>query len=133
MSAGDESNGYHAWNIVCVGSGTDFHVYGYDATFDDTGTNETAYLLVGSLSKDNGITFSMTHQAFRFDDDFRGTGVTPYNFVSHSIEEKGYEWPKETGILDMLMDFVPWIIIALICVLLAYILWYALLGSKPKK
>lgn len=124
-AAGSSSNDLHAWNIVILES----KVYGVDVTFDATGKDSTAYLCVGAYTVNNGVTFSQSHQPFvsnNTDDLYMG------GFVSYDLEDSGYPWPAEDGgIVVKLTEFAPWIVIGLICALLAYVLYS--IGKKGEQ
>ncbi|AGI47601.1 hypothetical protein TALC_00602 [Thermoplasmatales archaeon BRNA1] len=128
MSAQSE-NDYHAWNVVVIGSGTVYSAYGIDATWNDTGSDKRAFLLAGALSEDAGITFTMSHQAFRFDSDWYGSDysayktVAPYTFMGYALSDEGYEWPADNSIVTTIVEYAPWIVVAVICALLAFVLF----------
>ncbi|MGI6009027.1 MAG: transglutaminase domain-containing protein [Methanomethylophilus sp.] len=116
------SSDLHAWNEVYIG-GT---VYAVDVTFNATGSDETAYLCSGQNTAVDGVTFAQSHQAFTNPSD-AGSGETidfcgmtlPSSYV---LSESGYDWPTEESLSDILIDIAPWIMTAIICLILVYVL-----------
>lgn len=114
QTAGNE---YHAWNVIRIDGAN----YGVDSTWNSQVSDNKSFLAVGSLTSMNGVTFSQSHQAFLVYNE-EETGLQ-YHFNAPVIETTGYDWPVEETILTSIAAYTPWIIIGLICALLAYVLW----------
>lgn len=122
-AAGTSSNVLHAWNEVVLGS----KVYAVDTTFNATGTDKTAYLCVGAYTAVDGLTFSQSHQPFVSNNTEDLQDSTPMfmgSFHIYAMNDSGYHWPAGSGTLaENMAEYAPWIIIGLICALLAYVLF----------
>lgn len=107
---------YHAWNAVEM----EGKVYAVDSTWNATGSNDEAYLAVGANTTVDGATFAQSHQAFLAHDE--SSDSIQYHFAAPVLSDGGYEWPEKEDILTNIASYAPWIMIALISVLLAYVL-----------
>ncbi len=114
-AAQSSSNGLHAWNVVELYG----KVYGVDTTFNATGGDITAYLCAGALTEAGGVTFSQSHQPFS---NNNVKGLYMGSFTSHAIEDEGYSWPADETFVTKMSEYAPWVIVGLICILLAYVL-----------
>lgn len=111
----------HMWNVVRLSIDGSLEVLGVDATFDDTGGSKEAFLLRGYSDETDGHSFVMTHQPF--------TGFyktlplwVPYTFNSPELSEDGYDFPADNDILAVITTYLPWIIMGIICAILALVL-----------
>lgn len=118
----------HAWNLVIING----IVYAVDTTWNDTSGEELRYLAVGSQSMYKGQTFLQTHQAFLIYKYNTTSSANDYyyanwfNFQLPEVEKmsaSGYTWKTDDDLGEMLREYAPWTIVALICIVLAYVLW----------
>jgi transglutaminase/protease-like cytokinesis protein 3 len=125
-AAQSSDSSLHAWNEVYI----DGKVYAVDVTFNATGDDETAYLCSGQNTAVDGVTFAQSHQAFTNPSSATVTDTADgtINFcgmtlpTSYALSESGYDWPTEESLSDILIDIAPWIMTAIICLILVYVL-----------
>ena len=126
LAAQSSENGGHMWNVVTVNCTIDdksgSYNLGVDVTFDKTSGNATAYLLSGSMTVKDSVTFSQVHQAFAPLGSDKALWVD-YDFTAPTLNSKGYTFATSEDIVAQLTHYAPWILVAIICVILAYVLW----------
>ncbi|MCQ2070994.1 MAG: hypothetical protein MJZ68_07675 [archaeon] len=115
-----ETSDLHAWDHVII----EGNVYAVDSTWN--ASHEDTYLAVGEHTVGlSGNTFSQEHQPFStYASYFKDDTASIYNFVVvEHLSPEAYEWPQpDKSIFDYLMAYSQWIIVGIICILLAYTL-----------
>lgn len=113
--ADGSKNTAHAWNVIIVDDGKTYAV--------DTAVNNRAddgtWLLAGRYTSHDGDSFGKVHLAFAFNTSTE----LKFDFESELLCNDGYEWPQSTGIMDILEEYAPWILIGAICIVLAIYLF----------
>lgn len=109
----------HMWNVVRITIDGNPEVLGVDTTFNATGNDRMAFLLCGYSDETDGDSFVKTHQAFVA---IYGATIAPYHFQSPELSKDGYTYPSDGGIIELLSTYLPWILMGIICAILAMVL-----------
>lgn len=104
-----------AWNEVLL----EGHAYGVNAAVNSTAANKSAWLAAGIYTEYDGQVFGKIHNDFVKD---TVNGFDYSAFRAESIPNDGYSMPADRNILTILYDNASWILIGLICVVLAVVL-----------
>ena len=100
-----------AWNEVVI----DSKVYGVDSAVNSTSGSEL-WLAAGVYTSGNGDAFSKVHRAF-VNNTTQGFDYSA--FEAESLNNNGYAWPQSTDIWAQITEYLPWVLVGIICVILA--------------
>ena len=100
-----------AWNEVVI----DSKVYGVDSAVNSTSGSEL-WLAAGVYTSGNGDAFSKVHRAFV---NNATQGFDYSAFTAESLNNNGYAWPQSTDIWAQITEYLPWVLVGIICVILA--------------
>lgn len=104
-----------AWNEVIL----DGKAYGVDTAVNSTSASKTAWLAAGIYTEYEGQVFGKVHNDF-VKDTINGFDYSA--FRAESIPNDGYSMPTDNSILTIIYDNASWILIGLICAVLAVVL-----------
>ena len=110
---GNESKIY-AWNEVAI----DGKVYGVNAAVNAT-SSDNPWLAAGSHTLVNGDYFGNVHHAFVKN---LTNGFDYSAFKEETLNNNGYAWPASDDIWEQIAEYLPWVLIGVICVILAIVL-----------
>lgn len=113
MLSHEDTNKLHAWNSVSVKG----QIYAVDSAINND-KGEQTWLCAGSYTASGSDAFAKEHRAFIFN-TWMGVG---YVFHSEPLCNGGYHWPEDTSLVAQLTNYAPWILIGIICVVLAFAL-----------
>ncbi len=105
-----------AWNEVLV----DGKVYGTDCATNATAKNKEQWLCAGVYTTADGDPFSKVHKAFPIS---LSNGLV-YDFDVETLNNNGYSWPADNSIVAKLTQYAPWILVGIICAIMAIALVY---------
>jgi len=100
-----------AWNEVVI----DSKVYGVDSAVNSTSGSDL-WLAAGVYTSSNGDAFSKVHRAFV---NNATQGFDYSAFTAESLNNNGYAWPQSTDIWAQVSEYLPWVLVGIICVILA--------------
>lgn len=109
-----EDSTVFAWDVVYI----DGAVYAVDPANNSRSDNKESWLACGSYTSVDDNAFSKVHRAFAFG---LASGLF-YDFESEPLSIDGYEWHEDDGIVEVLTQYAPWILIGIICVIVAIVL-----------
>lgn len=112
---GDQSKLF-AWNEVLV----EDKVYGVDCATNATSKNKEQWLCAGAYTAVDGNAYSKVHIAFPYS---VASGLTS-QFSVDRINNEGYSWPADNSIVAKLTQYAPWILVGIICAIMAIALVY---------
>ena len=112
---GDQSKLF-AWNEVLV----EDKVYGVDCATNATSKNKEQWLCAGAYTAVDGNAYSKVHIAFPYS---VACGLTS-QFSVDRINNEGYSWPADNSIVAKLTQYAPWILVGIICAIMAIALVY---------
>lgn len=100
-----------AWNEVVI----DSKVYGVDSAVNSTSGSDL-WLAAGVYTMGNGDAFSKVHRAFV---NNATQGFDYSAFTAESLNNNGYAWPQSTDIWAQITEYLPWVLVGIICLILA--------------
>ena len=74
------------------------------------------WLAAGVYTSGNGDAFSKVHRAFV---NNATQGFDYSAFTAESLNNNGYAWPQSTDIWAQITEYLPWVLVGIICVILA--------------
>ncbi len=93
------------WNYVSI----DNTWFAYDSGYNTKYSDSEAWLAAGVYSKAGDKTFGVIH-----------TAIMPSGNLILSYY--GYGWPSSTDLWEQISEYLPWVLIGIICVILAIVL-----------
>ena len=93
------------WNYVSI----DNTWFAYDSSYNTKYSDSEAWLAAGVYSKAGDKTFGVIH-----------TAIMPSGNLILSYY--GYGWPSSTDLWEQISEYLPWVLIGIICVILAIVL-----------
>ncbi|MBO5519021.1 MAG: hypothetical protein J5945_02595 [Candidatus Methanomethylophilus sp.] len=105
-----------AWNEVLV----DDKVYGVDCAANATSKNKEQWLCAGVYTTADGDAFSKVHKAFP---QSTVNGLV-YEFKVETLNNNGYSWPADNSLIAKITEYAPWILVGIICIVMAVALVY---------
>ena len=112
---GDQSKLF-AWNEVLV----EDKVYGVDCATNATSKNKEQWLCAGAYTAVDGNAYSKVHIAFPYS---VASGLTS-QFSVDRINNEGYSWPADNSLIAKITEYAPWILVGIICIVMAVALVY---------
>ena len=103
-----------AWNDVVI----DGKVYGVD-TAGNAISESNPWLAAGVYTYGNGELYGKVHNAF-VNSSINGFDYSA--FTAETLNNDGYAWPVSDDIWEKVNEYLPWILIGIICVILAVVL-----------
>ncbi|MEE3478373.1 MAG: hypothetical protein VZQ26_05500, partial [Methanomethylophilus sp.] len=112
---GDQSKIF-AWNEVLV----EDKVYGVDCATNATSKNKEQWLCAGAYTAVDGNAYSKVHISFPYS---VASGLTS-QFSVDRINNEGYSWPADNSLIAKITEYAPWILVGIICIVMAVALVY---------